>query len=302
MERRCILEETITNAANISQIIIDTINNILSTLFSSIDNSVYDTLDNLAFIDVRIFTDSFFTKVFGYNSNNGLLIIANSLLLAVCLYYCFKLIYSYFSGISIERPYQFVFKLLIFGIFINCSYFVCEFFIYFNSLISEAIRDVGKSLIGEEICFSSLIENLNSVITVDSTNFNVFSFDGLLRSLVSVSFINLLFSYSLRYIMIKALMLLTPFAFLTLINNSSSWFFKSWLKIFLSLLFVQPFISIILLIIFSLDFSSSNIATKILCIGSIYALIRANSYVQHFIGGISTNISQNFKLMKGRIK
>ena len=296
------MEETITNAANISQIIIDTINNILSTLFSSIDNSVYDTLDNLAFIDVRIFTDSFFTKVFGYNSNNGLLIIANSLLLAVCLYYCFKLIYSYFSGISIERPYQFVFKLLIFGIFINCSYFVCEFFIYFNSLISEAIRDVGISLIGEEICFSSLIENLNSVITVDSTNFNVFSFDGLLRSLVSVSFINLLFSYSLRYIMIKALMLLTPFAFLTLINNSSSWFFKSWLKIFLSLLFVQPFISIILLIIFSLDFSSSNIATKILCIGSIYALIRANSYVQHFIGGISTNISQNFKLMKGRIK
>ena len=102
--------------------------------------------------------------------------------------------------------------------------------------------------------------------------------------------------------MLKALMLLTPFAFLTLINNSSSWFFKSWLKIFLSLLFVQPFISIILLIIFSLDFSSSNIATKILCIGSLYALIKANTYVQHFIGGISTNISQNFKFMKGQFK
>ena len=102
--------------------------------------------------------------------------------------------------------------------------------------------------------------------------------------------------------MIKVLILLMPFAFLTLINSSSSWFFKAWLKILLSLLFIQPFISIILLIVFALDFSSSDIASKILCIGSLYALIRANSYVQHFIGGISTDVSQNIKFMKGQIK
>ena len=65
-------------------------------------------------------------------------------------------------------------------------------------------------------------------------------------------------------------------------------------NLFLSLLFIQPFISIVLLIVFALDFDSSDVATKILCIGSIYALIRANSYVQHFIGGISTDVSQNF--------
>ena len=41
------MEETISNSANISQIIIDTINTLLSTLFSSIDNSVYDFLDKL---------------------------------------------------------------------------------------------------------------------------------------------------------------------------------------------------------------------------------------------------------------
>ena len=99
--------------------------------------------------------------------------------------------------------------------------------------------------------------------------------------------------------MIKVTILLIPFAFLSLINNSSSWFFKSWLKVFLSLLFIQPFISIILLIIFSMDFSSSDIFSKILCIGSLYALIKANSYIQHFIGGISTEITQNIKSMGG---
>ena len=296
------MENGITNNTNVSQIIIETINNLLNTLFSSIDNSVYDTLDKLAFINTNIFNNSIFEKLFGHNSNNGLLLIANSLLIAVCIYYCFKLIYSHFTGIQIERPYQFVFKLLIFGIFINSSYFICEFFVYFNSLISDAIREVGQNIIGEKISFSNLIENLNSIVTVDSTNLNVFSFDGLLKSLISISFISLLFSYSLRYIMIKVLILLTPFALLTLINSSSSWFFKSWLKIFLSLLFIQPFVSIVLLIIFALDFNSPDITSKLLCIGSIYALIRANTYVQHFIGGISTDVNQNFRFLSSKVK
>ena len=213
------MEEGISNITNISQVIIDTINNLLSTLFSSIDNSVYDTLDELAFIDNSIFQDAYFGKIFGQGAQYGLLVIANSLLLAVCLYYCFKLIYSRFSGSPIEKPYQFVFKLLIFGVFINFSFFICDFFIYFNSIISALIRQVGEMVFGEVISFSSLVENLNSIITIDSTNFNVFSFDGIIRSFVSASFINLLFSYALRYIMVKVLMLLTPFAFLTLINS-----------------------------------------------------------------------------------
>lgn len=296
------MEETITNASSISQIIIDTINTLLSTLFSSIDNSVYDILDKLAFIDSSIFNNSFIDKFFGLNSNNGLLIIANSLLFAVCLYYSFKLLYARLTGVPIENPYQFIFKLLLFGCLMNASYFICELFIYFTSTISDAIRDVGEYVLGENINFSTLIENLNSTISVDSTSLNVFSFEGILKSLCSVSFINLILSYSLRYIMIKVLILFTPFAMLTLINSSTSWFFKSWLKIFLSLLFIQPFVSIILLIFFSLDFSSSDITSQILCVGAMYALIRANTYVQHFIGGISTSVLANVKSLTTKLK
>ena len=287
---------------NVSQVIIDTINNLLNTLFASIDNSAYNTLDELTFIDNTILNNSLFEKLFSTTSNNSLILICNSLLIAVCIYYCFKLMYSHFSGIQIERPYQFIFKLLIFTLFINSSYFICELFIYFNSLFSDSIREIGQNILGEKICFSSLIENLNSTVTVDSPNLNVFSFNGLIKSLVSISFMSLLFSYSLRYIMLKVFILLTPFALLSLINNSSSWFFKSWLKIFISLLFIQPFISIILIIIFALDFTSPDVTSKILCIGSLYALIRTNSFVQHFIGGISTDVSQNFKILRNQIK
>lgn len=184
----------------------------------------------------------------------------------------------------------------------NASYFICELFIYFTSTISGAIREIGSSILGQDISFSSLIENLNSTISVDSTDLNVFSFDGILRSLCSISFINLILSYSLRYIMIKVLILLTPFSILTLVNTSTSWFFKSYLKIFLSLLFIQPLISIILLIFFSLDFTNSDITSKILCVGAMYALIRSNSYVQYFVGGISTNVYTNLKSLSSKLK
>lgn len=102
--------------------------------------------------------------------------------------------------------------------------------------------------------------------------------------------------------MIKVFILLTPFSLLTLINQSTSWFFKTWFRTIFALLIMQSFISIILLIIFSLDLSLSDIPSKLICIGSIYALIRANSYIQHLFGGISTDISNNLNFMKSILK
>lgn len=296
------LVSTTTNTENLTQTILDTINNIFNNLFSSIDNSMYAILDDLAFINTDILNDTFFEKIFGTNSSNGLLLIANSLFIGFALYYCFKLLYSNFVSIQIESPYQFIFKLLIMGIAINCSYFICSKIIEINSLISSAIREIGKNIFNQNISFSNLIQNLNSVISVEKNTFNLFSFDGLLKSFVSVSLFNLLFSYALRYIMVKVFVLLAPFSILTLINNSTSWFFKIWLKTILSLLLLQSLISIILLIIFSFKLNFTDVFSKLMCIGSIYALIRANSYMQHFFGGISTDISNNINFMKNTMK
>ena len=65
---------------------------------------------------------------------------------------------------------------------------------------------------------------------------------------------------------------------------------------------MQSLISLILLIIFSLNLNFTDTFSKIVCIGSIYALIRTNSYIQHLIGGISTDISANVGFMKSLIK
>lgn len=93
--------------------------------------------------------------------------------------------------------------------------------------------------------------------------------------------------------LIKVFVLITPFAILSNSMNSFSWFFKSWFKNLFSLLFIQIIVSLILLILFSIDFSSSNLFSKFIYIGGLYALIKSNSFVREFIGGISTDFSQN---------
>ena len=281
--------------SNLTTSIIETINSIFETLFSSIDNTIYSVLDELTFIDKNILNNSVFQKIFGSTGNNGLLVIANSLLVGFSLYYAIRLIYSYYMNLQIERPYQFIFKLLIFGIVMNCSYFICNQFIQINSFISDAIRTVGSNIFGHDISFSELINKLN-YLSIKENEFNIFSFDGLIKSFISISLFNLIFSYSLRYIMVKVFILITPFAILSLINESTSWFFKTWLRTVLSLLFQQSLVAIILLIIFSFNFSSNNIISQLMCIGGIYALVRANSYIRSLIGGISTDVSNNFNI------
>ena len=291
-----------TYQSNITQIIIDTINSIFQNLFSSIDNNLYTILDKLLFIKEDILRESFLENLLGNSVSKSLLVVANSLLIGFSLYYCFKLLFSLFSYLEIEKPHEFIFKLLIFGICINCSYFICEKIISINYLISSSICEIGKNIFHVDISFSNLILNLNSIINAEEFSFNIFSVDGLLKSFISLGLFNLIFSYSLRYILLKVFILITPFAFLTLINRSTSWFFKTWLRALLGFLLLQSFVSIILLVIFSLEFNSHDLFSKFLYIGGIYALSKANSYVRELIGGISTDISTNFSGITSKLK
>jgi len=289
-------------SANITQTIIDTINSIFSSLFSSIDNNLYSILDKLLFINEDLLNESFLKNLLGDSFSKSLLIIANSLLVGITIYYCFKLLFSHFSYIDLERPYQFIFKLLIFGICMNGSYFLCEKILEINYLISASICEIGKNIFGINISFSNLILNLNSIISIDQTSFNIFSVDGIIKSFISFGLFNLVFSYALRYVLLQVFALITPFAILTLINRSTSWFFKIWFRTFLALLLLQSFVSIILLVIFSINFNNSDLFSKFLYIGGIYALSKANSYIRELIGGISTDVSTNLSGFISRFK
>ena len=282
---------------NIVEIITQTINNLFSNLFSSVDNSLYSILDDLLFINADILEDKYLNSILG-SSSSGIILICNSLLIGLCMYYAIKLLLSHLTFSQVQKPSQFTFKLFLCVISMNFSRFIIRNSIYLISDLSLSIREVGEIVFNKNICLSTFIQEFNSTIYLEDSSFNIFTLNGLLKSFVSVGFLNLAISYALRYIMIKVFIFISPFAFMSLINPSTSWFFKTWLKLFSSLLLLQVFVSLILLVTFSINYTSSDIFSKIVYIGSIYSLIKANNFVKEFMGGLSTDVStgiSNFK-------
>ena len=277
---------------NVTQTIIDTINTIFENLFSSIDNNLYSVLDNITFIGSDILNDKNFENIFGTSTSNGILLIANSLLLAYILYYSIKYLVSHFIYSRTDTPGSFILKLVLCGICMNFSFFIMQFVLDLNFNITSAIRTLGENLFGKEVSFSQLITTINTTASVDTSSINIFSIDGLIKGTLTLSLLNLVFSYSFRYVMVKVFVLLSPFAFLSLSLTHSSWFFRTWAKNLFSLLFIQIIVSLVLLVLFSMEFSDTDLFTKFIYIGGIYVLIKANSFVREFIGGVSTNISQ----------
>ena len=281
------------NNSNTTNTIIEAINTILGNLFASIDNKLYEVLDDITFISSDIINDSHFEKILGTSASNGLLLIANSLLFGFILYYAIKYLFSHFTYNQVESPTQFVFKCIIFCICINFSYFIIEQLLDIVSIISLTIREIGEILSNKNICFSELILNINNFLAINTASIDIFSLDGIIKATLTMALLNLVFTYSFRYIMIKIFVLLTPFAFLSLLLQNTSWFFKSWIRNIFSLLFIQIIVSLVLLILFSMDYSSGNLITKFIYIGAIHSLIKANSFVREFIGGVSTTFTQN---------
>lgn len=132
-------------------------------------------------------------KIFGTSSTNGLLLIANSLLIAFVIYYAVKLAYSNYTSQPVESPHHFVFRLLILGISINSSFFICEQILNINHLLSSSIQELGQSIFGFSISFSKLIEKLNVDIYSITSDFNIFSFDGISKTFITISLFNLIF-------------------------------------------------------------------------------------------------------------
>ena len=283
-----------------SNAIMNTITELLGNMFSSIDSSIYSALDAISFIDTNIIRSPYLEKLMGTSTVSGILMIANSLLIGFLLYYTARYLLSNF-GINqgqIQNPMQFIIRLIFIGICMNSSFFLCEQIISLNSFISSSIREVGSNFLGTDICFSNLINILDSIIYIEENGPNYFSIDGIIKAIASIGFINLIFMYSIRYILIKVFILISPFAILCNSTSSTLSFFKSWLKCFISLLVMEIFSSLILIVMFSIEYSPIDVVSKLLFVGSVFALMKANNYVRELIGGISLDVQNSMYALR----
>ena len=104
------------NQEQIVDLIIQTINTIINNIFSSVDNSMYEMLDKIAFINSNILKNSYFEKLLGANGKTGLLYLVDAMLVAILIFYVVRFYYSNITTQNIEKPSQFLFKLIIFAI------------------------------------------------------------------------------------------------------------------------------------------------------------------------------------------
>ena len=289
------------NSATVTAQLISSLNHLLSNFLSSVYATISSILDDLAFIDQSITSD--LSPIVGDNLGSGILLICNSLIYGFLIYYAISYLFSHLTFTQVEHPAQFIFKLLLCSLAINGSLIFCSFLIHIISLISNSVLMLGESLFHTKISFICLIDALNPQNYFLEGLFNIFSFDGLLKSLISISFITLTISYSIRYVIIKVFILISPFAIVSLINAKSSWFFKSWLKNFLSMLFLQVLISFILVVYFAITFNDNTIINQLIQFGIIFTLVKANSFLKEFMGGLSAEINFSsvsmFNMFKG---
>ena len=72
---------------NLAETIKQSLNELFSSLFSSIDNNIYLLLDNLTFVSSNITKEPSIEKLLGTSISEGILVICNSLVLGFIIYY-----------------------------------------------------------------------------------------------------------------------------------------------------------------------------------------------------------------------
>jgi len=273
----------------------------ISNLLSSINENIQKYLDDLVFINPGITKN--IIPILGTNAFSGINLICNSLIYGFLLYYAISYLLSHITYTQIEKPFQFIFKLLLCAIALNFSEYLCSAVISLFSTISDIILDLYVLEVIPGISFSTFLDKVIPADYFTTNSFNLFNFDGILKSTISFGFLSLGVSYAVRYILLKVLVIICPFAILSLCSNKTSWFFKSWLKSFFALLFLQILVAIILVVCFIINKSEPlYIPSQLLHLGMIYSLFKANSFVKEFIGGFSTDVNLNIPNLATMLK
>ena len=277
-----------------SNTIQNSLNTIFSKIFSSLDNSFYSILDNLAFVNTSILDNNVIKALIGTNIKTGILAICNSFILGFILYYSIRFLFSHLIYIKTESPKEFILKSIIFAVLMNNSLWICEQIIFIIDFCTSFLISTAETLFQKTITFSEFLNVLNTTLFWVPAATDLFSFAGIVKSFSSVGLINLVFTFSLRYIMILVFILISPFAFLSLVTESSSWIFKTWIKSFISLLLYQLILGLLLIISFTFTNIANSLLVSIFYVGIIQAFQKTGYFIREIFGGISLSSSTSY--------
>lgn len=266
------------------QNIISNLNLLSNKIFKILEKEVYATLDNIINITPDILNKEPLKTIFTKEETSGVILIANALILFYILHFIISQIISIYNGKNIENIYQFIIKIIIIGILVNNSYFICELILKVFNGLSNAIDIFCKNFIDKDITFSVLKENIYKLKDIDKSD--LISIEGLIKSTLSLSSVSILITLSIRYVTVILLLLISPIAIICLCSNITSGFSKIWFKTLFINLSMQIFIKLVILIPIVYKDTKSSMY-KVILLGSLYLLYKINSFISSIFSKIS---------------
>lgn len=234
--------------------------------------------------------------IMGNKSVDGTISIAVSVAFGIIIYYSFKFLLSHLTLKSEENPYTFLIRMIIIIIVATNIEEILGTFLKINSLFTKEILKLNSNPYSKETFFSIYVKNLQSNIYNFENGIDFTTFDGILKIFISSGLVTLLFEYAYRYMLVIIMLIISPIMIIFKVIKNTEYIFYSWLKTIVALLFMQNIAAIILMIITYITPATSNISSKLIFIGVIYALIKSNQITNDLLGGmrVQTNISGKF--------
>lgn len=274
--------------------IITNLNYLLEKVFKSIEGEIFKTLDKLTIIGPEILKEEPLKNIVFENKVNGLVIIANTLILFFVIYYVFKQLIGIYNGNKIESIYVFIIRIIIVCIIVNFSYYICEEILNIFGILGESIDTYASDVINKKVTFENLKDSIINIENIINTD--LVSLDGIIKDIISFGSVSILISFSVRYVTVIFLIIISPLAFVCLSSNLTSGIFNMWVKMLIVNLTVQ--IGIKLLIFIPLAYKNQNdIIYKIILVGTISLIYKFNIFIKELLARISNenNVKNIFK-------
>ena len=268
------------------QNIINSLNTVSQKLFKSLDNEIFEKIDDLVNVNSDLFNKSPLKDVFFQDKTNALIIIANSLILFYVIYFVFLKLISIYNGNKSQSIYMFVIKLIIVTVMVNFSYYVCREIVNMIGLLTDCVDGGLYDLLGKKVSFVSLKENIVKID--DIINSDLLSLNGIIKGIISFGSISILINFAIRYVTIIFLFIISPCAFICLSNELTIGIFRTWFKTLFVSLMTQIIVKFIIFI--PLLYKDINSMTyKIILVGSIYIIYKINGFTKEIFIKISSN-------------
>lgn len=264
--------------------ILNNLDIIADKIFKSVETQIFPLLDKILVISQDILKEEPLKNFFFENKINGIIIIANSLILFNIIYYAFTFIISIYNGNKVENVYKFILKIIVIAVVVNNSYYICSLILEFFHILTNCFDSFFEQVISTKINFVSLKENITDIAQI--MNNDIFSVDGVIKGIISFGAVSLLINFSIRYVTIIFLIAISPIVFIFSANNFMKGFFDVWIKMFITSLSIQIIVKFIIFIPISYK-SKDTLLYKIILVGAIYLLYQVNNFTNQILQKIN---------------